>query len=337
MSGFSKKAAITIFLVLFMGFFFLPPISLRLKTFAAVINLLIPSENWRPLQLFTPAPSKEVKTIRGASGRTLDINIYHPGREANVAMIVYTPLIGAGAEDPRLVNLASTFSRLGLIVAVPFRQEEPRLVSTKDAEDVISTALFLKNESGLPIDRLGFFGISYGSGPTITASVDPQIKNLVSFIVSFGGFYDLEDTLSFIRTGEYAYQDIEGKREPHAYAKEILSNTIAHYEMTEAELSKSEILANLREKLSPSKVVEQMTADVFVVHSTDDPYIPYTESMRLYDNLRRRPAAITMLALTTAFEHGEYKPYTLKNLRQYYLPSFVDFYKLLYTLLKKHI
>ena len=337
MSGFNRKAAITIFLTLFIGLLFLPPISLRLKTLAAVINLLIPSGDWRPLQLFTPAPSKEVKTIRGASGRTLDISIYHPRREANVALIIYTPLLGDGAEDSRLVNLASTFSRLGFIVAVPFHQEKPRLVSTKDAEDVISTALFLKNESGLPIDRLGFFGISYGNGPTMVASVDPQIKNLVSFIISFGGFYDLEDALSFIRTGEYAYRDIEGKREPHAYAKEILSNTIAYYEITEAELSTSEILANLREKLSPSRVVEQITADVFVVHSTDDPYIPYTESMRLYDNLRRRSAAITVLALTTALEHGDYKPYTLKNLRQDYLPSFVDFYKLLYTLLKKHL
>jgi fermentation-respiration switch protein FrsA (DUF1100 family) len=329
----TKKKLLLIFLSLLVGILFLPPISLRLKALATVMNLLIPAGEWRPLQIFTKTPSKELETIQSASGRTLDVHISTPARKTDAAMIIYTPFIGGGAEDLRLVNLAETFARAGFVVATPFRREEPLIVSTKDTEDIVSTALFLKNEVGLSIDRLGFFGISYGNGPAIAASVDPRVKNSAHFVVSFGGFYDLENALHFIRTGEFSYQDLSGKLEPHSYAKEILSRTIAQYHMTEAEFLKSEALANLIEKLSPSKVVKQITADLFVVHSTDDLYIPYTESMRLYDALRQRPKTTTLLALTTAFEHGTYKPPTFRNFREHYLPSFTSFYKLVYHLL----
>ena len=338
MSPTKKKVVLILaFAVIFAALLFSPPVLLRLKTLATVINLLIPSGDWRPLQIFTKPPATELKVIQSTSGRTLDIHRYLPARKADVAMIIYTPFIGGGAEDMRLVNLAQTFARAGFIVATPFRREKPLVISTKDTEDIVSTALALKNEFGLPIVNLGLFGISYGNGPAIAASVDPRLKELVHFVVSFGGFYDLENALRFIRTGEYAYQEIRGRLEPHEYAKEILAKTIAHYNMTEAEFLKSETLATLIEKLSPSKVIKQVAADLFVVHSTDDPYIPYTESMKLYDELRRRPEAITILALTTAFEHGTYKPASLENLRRHYWPSFKDFYTLLYQLLAKHL
>jgi predicted esterase len=324
-----RKWWLWIIFILIAGVIFSPPITNRLNALSVTFNLLVPAGNWRPLELFTEAPAKKLQAIQSASGRALDIHIYTPIHKADTAMIIYTPFIGGGLDDPRLVNLAKTFSRAGFIVAIPARKEETLIVSQKDVIDIISTATFLKNE--IDIRKIGFFGISYGNGPVIVASTNPQIKDLVNFVVSFAGYYDLQNALDFIRTGEFSYQNIRGKIEPHDYAKEILGKTIASYNMREEEFVKSEAWNRLRKELSPAEFINEIKAEFFITHSTDDQFIPYTESLRLADALRDKMPV--WLALNTAFEHGSYKKLSLENLRQHYFPSFISFYKMVQVLL----
>lgn len=334
----AKKIAISAgIVILLLAIIQFPAIAIRLKTIGVSFNLLIPVGKWRPLELLTQSPIREEHRIESTSGRALTVHVYRPKaqpKKPRTAMIIYTPFIGGGLDDPRLVNLASTFTRAGFIIAVPWRDQDRLVISAKDIDDVVSTALFITTQQELNVDALGFFGISYGAGPVIAAATDQQLRDSTRFIISFGGYYDFQHVLDFILTGRYSYQDIEKTIEPHPYGREILDATLSYYNVEAETFRAGTEFETLRQILSPSNVVQRINTEVFIAHSTDDRYIPYTESMRLAETLGER-VPVTF-ALTTIFEHGTYKKLSIENIRRHYLPSIDDFYNFLFTLLSKH-
>ncbi len=332
----SLKIALAIALIILLAILLIPLIRVGLKTIAVAVNVLIPQGDWRPLQWLTETPLQEKQEIQSVDGRTLTLYMYRPAaKKPRSALIIYTPLIGPGPQDPRLINLADTFVRSGFVAVIPWRFEDQQIITPKDIGDVVSTALFLKNHPELKIEKLGLMGLSYGNGPTIAAAADPRIRDDVSFVVSFGGYYDLQNAAQFLATGNFSYGTIEGNLEPADYARDILKNTLAYHGLTEENFLESTEFAELRRVLSPSQYIERSAAEFFILHSTDDRYIPYTESMRLRDALSGRVP--TQFALTTIFEHGDYKPLTWQNIRRLYLPTAGDFYKFLYLILSKYL
>lgn len=314
------------------------PVSVRLKTLGVAINLLIPEGNWRPLEIFTSAPVREEHIIESPSGRTLTAHLYRPKsllQKAPSAMVIYTPFAGGGLDDPRLINILKTFAQAGFITAIPWRTEDALVVSEKDIDDIVSTVNFLKQQQSLGISSFGILGISYGAGPAIAAAHEPEIKDLVRFIISFGGYYDLENTLDFIFTGSFEYKDASGKLEPDPYTYEVLEKTLAHFGLKRERLKNSPEFQKTRERISPRHIVGQTRAEYFIMHSTNDTLIPYTESMRLSDALKEKGASVHF-ALVSAFEHGVYKKLNFENFRRYYLPSFRDFYNFLYAIISKY-
>ena len=338
------SAVIALLVILPLALSWNPLIAVRLKAAVATINLLIYEGDWRPLELTTRSPLIEEYSWQSPSGRQLQIDLYQQpadakksklDQQARPALIIYSPFIDDGSNDPRLVNLANTFARLGFITVVPQRIEGQLIMSTKDVEDIVETVLFLKNKPDLNIGTVGLFGISYGNGPVIAASSDPRIKQDVSFIISFGGYYDIKNLFNFVTTGEYSYQDIKGRVEPHSYAREILAKTLAYYNASEETLLTSNQFEKLRADLSPSSFTDEADDDFYILHSTDDAFIPFTESMRLADALKERVPV--QFALINSFEHGTYKELTSQNIRRYYLPSINNLYRLMRTLLSHHL
>ncbi len=320
-------------------FYFLTQISVGLKTIGVTVNLLIPKGDWRPLEIFTKKPIQEEHLIESLSNRMLTIHLYRPkslSQKPQTVMVINSPFIEKGLDDPRLVNLAQTFARAGFVVAVPLADKNRLVISKKDIEDVVATVLFLKEKPEFNAATFGLFGISYGNGPVIAAAADERIRELVRFIISFGGYYDLQNTLEFIQTGRYAYKDIQGVLEPDPYTRKVLDATLDYYQTDEETFRHGSQFAELKRELSPSVLIDQLTADFFITHSTDDPYIPYTESIQLADALLDRGIPVTF-SLTGIFEHGTYKKLNLENIRRLYLPTVADFYSFIYTLLAKHL
>lgn len=305
---------------------------------ATAINLLIPRGDWRPLEIFTITPIKEEHQIKSFSGRLLRIRVWRPkkpAKKSRSALIIYAPFIENSSDDLRMINLSNTFARAGFVVAAPWRSEDPFIINLKDRDDVVSTVLFLRENIQLEVAYYGLFGISAYSGPVIAAAADPRIKDWVRFIISFAGYYNIENVLRFVRTGQYSYKDISGTIEPDFFTQNILAKQLDYYRIDlESFLSRAEF-EKLRRDLSPSTFVDQLNADFFIIHSTDDAMIPYTESMRLADALKHRVSV--HFTPTAVFEHGSYKKINLGNLRRYYLPGMIDLYKFLYALLSKHL
>jgi len=308
-------------------------ISIRLKTIATAVNLVFPKGKWRPLEIFTRKPISEEHAIEGFSGRKLKIQVWRrkgARKNSGSALVIYAPFLSS--DDPRLINLASTFVRAGFVVVVPWHAEGPYILfDLREVNDIVSTVLFLRDNPSLGIEYYGLFGISASNGPVMAAAADPRIRELLSFIISFAGYYRVENVIQFIMTGQYSYKGIKGKIEPDSYTREILAKALDYLDCDEESLLTGPKFEKLRKLLSPSSFVDQLKAECFIIHSTDDPMIPYTESLRLADELKGRVPVY--LNLIDVFEHGTYKKIDFRNIRRHYLPNVVEFYKFLSVLL----
>lgn len=89
------------------------------------------------------------------------------------------------------------------------------------------------------------------------------------------------------------------------------------------------------EQLSPSRVIDQVKAYVFIVHGEPDPFIPHTESLRLADALKGKGRY--HLGVMRIFQHVRptLPTLNLKNLFTIYLPEAVKLYALTYDLLSQ--
>ena len=89
------------------------------------------------------------------------------------------------------------------------------------------------------------------------------------------------------------------------------------------------------EILSPCTYIQNLQAYAFIVHGVPDPFIPHTESLRLYDALPGKDKA--HLALLRIFTHvrPSLPPPTFSNILFVYLPEGAKFYSLVYDLMRK--
>ncbi len=287
------------------------------------LNLLVPEGSWRPLAWVTREPLIEKHEVLSSSGKTLQVDVYQPaGKRVETAMVIYTPLIGGGVEDKRLVNLAETFARAGLLVAVPGREGDPLLISSADTEDIVTTVEWLGNNK--EVRSFGLFGISYGSGPTMAAAVDERIEAEVDFVVSLNGYYDLKNVIDFANSGE---------ADLHEYVLEVVQANAEAVGVGPKALTASKEFKSLREELSPMSHLGELTGSLFIIHSKADRFIPYTESLQLNE---ARSGGKTDLVLTDVIDHGNYKPMTWNNLWKFYRPAVVDFTRMVKEMLGEH-
>jgi len=287
---------------------------------AVTVNLLVPAGNWRPLIWLTAKPAQEDFTVASGSGRELAVRVYRP-RSADAAdqltgLVIYSPFTGGGLDDDRLVNLASTMARAGFLVATPWHARSAPVIDPADVEDVVSSVEFLISQGA---GQVGLFGISYGNGPVFVAA-DRLGEVRVPFIVSLNGFYDLQNFVDFIRSDQ-----------ADPFTGEVLDNTLALYADDLDSFLASAEFENLRLAVSPSVVAERFGGTVYLIHSTDDPFIPSTESVHLRAALRN--AQVVLFSLTDVIQHGSYRPLTPKNSLRYYWPAARSFTRLVQHLM----
>lgn len=159
-------------------------------------------------------------------GRRHAGDLYTP--DSPLAGLVLLPgLAPAGKDDRRLVAFATSLARARFEVLVPDLPNMRRLrVSGGDARVVADAAIHLHSLD--PERPLGMTAISFGAGPMVGALFEPGVAGRVDFMITVGGYHDLEAVITFFTTGYYrsgpdaAWQ----YRRPNAYGKWVfvLSN-----------------------------------------------------------------------------------------------------------------
>ncbi|TXL74657.1 hypothetical protein FHP25_16415 [Vineibacter terrae] len=154
-----------------------------------------------PWQDVTPAPTRT--TVRWAvDGRAVGADLYTPGGRARAALVLVPGAAALGREDKHLVAFAQSLARAGFATLVPELPAVRRLALSRADADVLADALRALHRQGLAA-VLGVVAISYGVGPAVIATLEPDVNGTVGFIVGIGGYHNTDEVIRYITTGTY--------------------------------------------------------------------------------------------------------------------------------------
>lgn len=176
-----------------------------------------------PLHRITDGPIRQGVTYPGG-GRTMVATLYRPARSGTGAGIILVHGVNeTGKDDDRIIWLADLLARSGFTVLTPdFLGFKSLTLRTSDVEELVASIQYLAGGAAeVAPGRVGLIGFSYGAGPTVIAAADLRVRDQVQFVVSFGGYYDLLNVITFITTGYYEFGDVLGRTLPNEYSRWI--------------------------------------------------------------------------------------------------------------------
>ncbi|SCZ66409.1 Fermentation-respiration switch protein FrsA, has esterase activity, DUF1100 family [Thiohalomonas denitrificans] len=175
----------------------------------------------------TATPSRRTVTFSGEK-QSYRADLYAPGPVPEAGILLMPGAAEQGKDDPRLVNTAKTLARARFLVLVPDIPGLRRLqVTPANIQHVMDAISYLASGRDFPSPpRIGAGAFSYAVGPVLLAARRPDLAGQVDFVVGVGGYYDLEEVLTFATTGYYRQQDEWQYRRPNEYGKWVfvLSN-----------------------------------------------------------------------------------------------------------------
>lgn len=156
------------------------------------------------LKAATPAPARTTISYR-REDRVSVADLYKPNQPVGASLVLVPGFTPQGKNDPRLVDLAFSLARARFLVLVPDLQGSREMrVRLEDAQNIADAAAYLA-EMETPTHRgdVGVIAISYAVGLAVLATMQPQAKEKVQFLVGIGGYYDTTAVITFITTGKY--------------------------------------------------------------------------------------------------------------------------------------
>jgi hypothetical protein len=273
-----------------------------------VLPALFPSAPIDVLGAFTPPPSHTAATYPYAAG-TVEADVFRPSptdHEQHGAMIL---LLGAG-DLPRgdlAVHFADTLARLGVVTLVP--ESSGMLAERLTFDEVDAVRASLDVLRGLPeVDpgRTGLVGLSASGGLSIVAAGQPDLRDRIRFVNSFGSYDDATSLLLDVASRSIEVDGVVRVWQPEARTVKVVANALVDAGVGSADRDEllggttrargRQILEGLprevKERLaaiSPSTYVGQLHAHVYLMHDVDDTFIPFTESR---DLVAQAPAGV---------------------------------------------
>ena len=174
-----------------------------------------------------PRPSREsIKLMIGGRDRAADL--YRPPQGARAGIVLVPGMTARGRKDARVVAVANTLARLDFAVLVPDMpgMRRYRMRST-DVRAVADSVAWLASRPALaPAGHIGIAGFSYAAGPVLLAALESDIRDRLRFVFAVGGYYSLENIVTYLTTGYYVVVDptnkttLERRRlQPHPYSQ----------------------------------------------------------------------------------------------------------------------
>jgi pimeloyl-ACP methyl ester carboxylesterase len=174
-----------------------------------------------------PRPVRESISFETA-GMERAADLYQSSQGARAGIVLVPGVAARGRRDARVVAVANTLARLDFTVLVPDMPgvRQYRMRST-DVREVADAFAWLSRRPPLaPPGHIGIAGFSYGAGPVVLAALEPDIRDRVDFVLAVGGYYSLENLVTYLTTSYYrvvspagAVTLKTGRLSPHPYSK----------------------------------------------------------------------------------------------------------------------
>ncbi len=187
---------------------------------------------WRA-RAFVAEPIRQIPTRYGP----VDVRMYRPADGRLRRAVTLVPGVHMdGIRETRLVGMAEDLAASGYAVLTVAPPDLQQFMITPRATDIIEdTARWLASGEGgtsawLGDGKIGMLGISFSGGLSIVAAGRPELRDHVSFVMSFGGHGDLPRVMRYLCSGNAppmpqfgeATEDVAGAehvamRPPHDY------------------------------------------------------------------------------------------------------------------------
>jgi fermentation-respiration switch protein FrsA (DUF1100 family) len=135
-------------------------------------------------------------------GRTYQADLYLPGRPPLAALVLVPGAVREGKDDRRFVAFARALTKGRFLVLVPEIATLRELrVGPGDVTAIGDAVEHLASLTEAP--AVGLVAISYMGGPAVIAALEAHTRDLLRFVVTVGGYYDIEAALTFFTTGHF--------------------------------------------------------------------------------------------------------------------------------------
>ena len=153
---------------------------------------------WRA-QPFVAEPIKQIPTRHGP----VDVRMYRPVENANRRTVTLVPGVHMdGIREPRLVGMAEDLAASGFSVMTVSTPDLQRFQITPRSTDIIEDAArWLATHEPTSDGKVGMLGISFSGGLSLVAAGRPELRDKVSFVMSFGGHGDLGRVMKYLCSG----------------------------------------------------------------------------------------------------------------------------------------
>jgi pimeloyl-ACP methyl ester carboxylesterase len=266
---------------------------------------------------FAPQIRSNDTAVGGVSGR-----LYLPEEPGAPAVLIVPGATPAGLNDTRVETLAHAIARSSRTVFVPDLDLYQERFSEQDLERIVGAIEGLAERTSTPVSVLG---TSYGGSFALIAAADPRTDGRIARVATLGAYYDLIGVIQAVTTGSSVVGDELIVWQPHPLARNVLFARAAEL-VPEPERSRLidalggngsrqslspparalfDLLINtdpyrtydlaarlppevtrFLERFSPKSIAGSITFPVAVMHSTDDPLVPYGELQRMEDGLQ---------------------------------------------------
>jgi dienelactone hydrolase len=299
----------------------LPPVRSAVLTAALVPELM--DTPVRLLSAATEAPVR-VPTTYGTPADPMDV--YVPAG-AGIGSRLPAVVLALGVhpqplDSPEIIQIASTISRLGVVVGVPDSSALRNLeVTPAEPGHLADAVLAISERPEVDGSRVGLAGFSAGASMALIAAADPRIADHLSFVSSFGGYADANRLLVDVATNTTItdgvttpWQADPGIRADIAsmlLAGDVESadsiavdDLLAASERMQAEAAIASFSPKLKDRLagiSPLGFADGIKTHVYLLHGEPDTAIPVAHAALLANGLGDRVARLTRFG---EFGHG---------------------------------
>jgi acetyl esterase/lipase len=273
-----------------------------------------------PLTLLTPSPTREQAEYAYAGG-TVDADVFAPPAGGSTTHGAIVLLLGAG-DLPRsdlAIHFADALARLGIVTMLPESSGMLAQRLTADEVDAIRVSLdAIDARSDVDPERVGVIGLSASGGLGIVAAGQPDLRDRIRFVNSFGSYDDATTLLIDVASRSEVVDGVARDWQPEPRTLEVVANALGDAGVEDgdseellggttrarAEEITMAFSSDVRQRLasvSPAAVLGDVTAHLYVMHDEDDSFIPFTESRALV--AAARPGQITRYTEFAIFAH----------------------------------
>ena len=250
----APKLLLLIAIVMLVVMFATPQGRSALKTLGFVFQV-IPSIPVKPIEIFSSQPVREEVRFTQSTGSGV-ADIYRPDNDKeNAAVLLFLGVNPAGRDDARVVNLAESLARTGMVVMIPWSDTMTQnRIDPNEVSNLVEAYKYLSDLEYVDPERVGFGGFCVGSSLAAVAAQDPEIRDNIAFINFFGGYFDAMDLMASIssstRFGDYGRQPWE----PSDLATSVLRGHLIELIPLERDKSLIEQILSSQDSLTKNQV-----------------------------------------------------------------------------------